>query len=95
MQRNKITKKISELEAIASDSETLTSSLTQVIGNFNGRANFRVFDFLKSKGLAVSSLLNVLLILPFYKPCQRTALANCAETPMAYDRLLAFGILLF
>ena len=54
------------MEAIASDSETLTSSLTQVIGNFNVRANFRVFDFLKSKGLAVSSLLNVLLILPFY-----------------------------
>lgn len=66
MQRHKSTKKVSELEAIAADSENLTSSLAQVIGKFNTQANFKVFDFLKSKGLAVSSLLNVLLILPFY-----------------------------
>ena len=33
---------------------------------FNLKKHFSLFDFLKSKGLAVSSLLNILIILPFY-----------------------------
>jgi len=66
MQRNKVTKKNSELEIIASNSEKLTSSLTDVMKQFQVKRNTQIFDFLKCKGIAVSSLLSILLILPFY-----------------------------
>ena len=66
MQQDKITKRNSELEVVASDSEKLSSSLADVIERFNLKKHARVFDFLKSKGLAVSSLLNVLVMLPFW-----------------------------
>ena len=66
MQHNKVTKNNSELEHIISNSDKLTSSLTDVMDKFQVKRNLQIFDFLKSKGLAVSSLLSILLILPFY-----------------------------
>jgi hypothetical protein len=77
MQHNKNTNKISDLEIIASDPKKLTSSLTDVMDKFNVRNNFSMFDFVKSKGLAVSSLLSVLLILPFYSVANIYALFKC------------------
>jgi len=66
MQQHKVINNYSELEIIASNSEKLTSSLTEVMNKFQVKRNTQIFDFLKSKGLAVSSLLSILLILPFY-----------------------------
>ncbi len=77
MQRNKNTKKITELESIACDRETLTSSLTDVMDKFSIGRHLRLFDTLKSKGLAVSSLLSVLLILPFYGVANVYSLLTC------------------
>ena len=59
MQRNKVTNKNSELELIASNSEKLTSSLTDVMNKFQVKQNTQIFDFLESKGIAVSSLLSI------------------------------------
>jgi len=66
MQPHKDTKSISELKHIAHNSEKLTSSLTDVMEAFEMKKHLAIFDFLKSKGLAISSLLSILLISPFY-----------------------------
>jgi hypothetical protein len=66
MQHCKNTNNISELEIVASNSDKLISSLTEVFNKFQFKRNVKMFDFLKSKGIAVSSLLSILLILPFY-----------------------------
>lgn len=66
MQQHKVTNNNSELEIIVSNSEKLVSSLTEVLNKFQFKRNVQMFDFLKSKGIAVSSLLSILLILPFY-----------------------------
>lgn len=66
MQQNKITKNISELSSIISNTEKLTSSLADVIDKFNLKKHLSMFDMLKSKGLAASSLMNILIFLPFY-----------------------------
>ena len=65
MQQNKGTKKISDIGEIASNPERLTSSLSSVIDKFNIKKHFVIFDCLKSKGLAISSLISILIILPF------------------------------
>jgi hypothetical protein len=77
MQHNKNTNKFTELEVLISDSEKLTSSLTDVMVKFNISKHFRLFDFLKNKGLAVSSLLSVLLILPFYGVANVYSIFKC------------------
>jgi len=77
MQRNKVTNKNSELEFIASNSEKLTSSLTDVMSKFQVKRNTQIFDFLKCKGIAVSSLLSILLILPFYGYANICQLMRC------------------
>jgi len=77
MQHNKNTNKLSDLEIVASSPEKLTSSLTSVMDKFNVKGNFQIFDFLKSKGLAVSSLLSILLILPFYSVANIYSLMKC------------------
>ncbi len=69
MQQDKDNKKISELKKIFSDSEKMTSALTDMIAIFKVPKYFKAYNFLKSKGIAVSSLLGVLLILPFYGAC--------------------------
>jgi len=66
MQRNKITKDFSELKPILLDTEKMTSSLTDMMNVFNVKKHFSLFDVLKSKGKLVSSLLSILIILPFY-----------------------------
>jgi len=66
MQQNKITKDFSELKIIISDSEKMTSSLTDVKKVFNLKKYFSLFNQLKSKGIKVSNLLNILVLLPFY-----------------------------
>lgn len=66
MQQSKDIKNNSELEIIGTDSEKLTSSLTNVIEKFQLKRHLAIFDVLKSKGLAISSLLSILVILPFY-----------------------------
>ncbi len=66
MQQDKVNKNSSELEIIGTDSEKLTSSLTSVIEKFQIKRHLAIFDVLKSKGLAISSLLSILVILPFY-----------------------------
>jgi len=77
MQHYKITKKISDLEIIAGDPEKLTSSLADAMNKFNVKRNFKIFNFLKSKGLAVSSLLSILLILPFHSVANVYSLFKC------------------
>ncbi len=57
MQQHEGINKNSDLEIITSNSEKLVSSLTDVMAKFNVKQNFSIFDFLKCKGLAVSSLL--------------------------------------
>ena len=66
MQQNKSTKDFSDLKIIISDSEKMTSSLTDMMKVFNLKKYFSVFNQLKSKGVKVSNLLNILVLLPFY-----------------------------
>jgi IS4 transposase len=77
MQHNKNTNKISDLEIVLSDPKKLTSSLTDAMEKFNVKRNFHIFDFIKSKGLAVSSLLSILLMLPFYSVANVYSLIKC------------------
>jgi len=85
MQHNKNTKKISDLEMIISNPEKLTSSLTDVIDKFTIKNTFQVFDFLKSKGLAVSSLLSILLVLPFHSVANVYSLIKCGLHGQGFD----------
>ncbi len=85
MQRIKSTKKVTELEDIASNPDFLTSSLTEVMDKFNISKYFSLFDFLKSKGLAVSSLLGILLILPFYGVANIYSLYKCGINGLEFD----------
>jgi len=66
MQPDKNTKNISDLKPILLDSEKMTSSLADMIEVFNLKKHFSKFNSLKNKGLVVSSLLQILLLLPFY-----------------------------
>lgn len=66
MQQSKVIKNNSELEIIGTDSEKLTSSLTKVVEKFQIKRQLAIFDVLKSKGIAISNLLCILAILPFY-----------------------------
>jgi len=66
MQQCKTTKKISEIEIFAKDSETLTNTLSQVMSKFHLKKHLAPFDALKSKGLAISSIVSILTVLPFY-----------------------------
>lgn len=65
MQQNKITKKKSEFEMFNNNSEKLTNSLTDVMNKFKLKRQIAIFDFIKTKGLAISSLVSILVILPF------------------------------
>lgn len=65
MQHCKVTKKNSEISLFAENSEKLTSSLSSVMDKFQLKKYFAIFDCIKSKGFAVSSLLSILVILPF------------------------------
>jgi hypothetical protein len=85
MQHNKNTKKISDLEMIISNPQKLTSSLADVIEKFNVKKTFQVFDFLKTKGLAVSSLLSIMLILPFYSVANVYSLIKCGLHGQGFD----------
>ena len=66
MQRYKSTNNFSEIGAFAKDPEMLTSSLSGVMGKFMLKSHLEPFDVLKSKGLAISSLVSILVLLPFY-----------------------------
>lgn len=66
MQHNKSTTNFSEIEAFGKDSETLTSTLSEVIGKFKLKSHLASSDALKSKGLAISSIVSILTLLPFY-----------------------------
>ena len=66
MQHNKNTINSSEIAAFAMDTETLTSTLGEVIGKFKLKCHLVPFDALKSKGLAISSVVSILTLLPFY-----------------------------
>ena len=66
MQHNKNTINSSEIAAFAIDPETLTSTLGEVIGKFKLKSHLVPFDALKSKGLAISSIVSILTLLPFY-----------------------------
>jgi len=66
MQHNKSINNISEIGVFAKDSDTLTSTLCEVIGKFKLKSHLVPFDALKSKGLAISSIVSILTLLPFY-----------------------------
>lgn len=66
MQHIEVTEKKSEIEFLSDTPEKLTTNLAQVISKFQLKKHFAIFDFLKSKGLAVSSLLSILIIMPFW-----------------------------
>lgn len=65
MQPYKVTKKKSEFEIFKNNSEKLTSSLITMMEKFKIKKHIAVFDFIKSKGFAVSSIVQILVILPF------------------------------
>lgn len=65
MQRIKNTQKISEIEALATNGEKIADTISSVAKHFNLDKNLKLLDCLKSKGLAMSSLLSILVILPF------------------------------
>jgi hypothetical protein len=65
MQPIKSTNSFSEIALLARDSQRLTNSISEVIEKFNLKSHLSVFDALKSKGLAISSLVNILVLLPF------------------------------
>lgn len=77
MQHNKYTTKNTELEIISSDPEKLTSSLTDVMKKFEVKKSISIFDFLKCKGIAISSLINILIVLPFYGIANVSQLMRC------------------
>ena len=62
MQRSKSTNNFSEIAAFAKDSEKLTSSLSEVMGKFMLKSHLAPFDALKSKGLAISSIVSILIL---------------------------------
>ena len=66
MQHNKSITNFSEIGVFAKDSETLASTLSEVIGKFKLKSHLSTFDALKSKGLAISSIVSILTLLPFY-----------------------------
>jgi hypothetical protein len=66
VQRNKSITNFSEIGVFAKDSETLTGTLSEVIGKFKLKSHLSTFDSLKSKGLAISSIISILTLLPFY-----------------------------
>lgn len=66
MQQHKSTNKFSEIEVFAKDSETLSSTLSEVMAKFKLKSHLAPFDGLKSKGVAISSIVSILTILPFY-----------------------------
>ena len=66
MQRVKSTTNFSEIELFAKDSETLTSTLSEVLSKFKLKSHLTTFDAIKSKGLAISSIVSILTLLPFY-----------------------------
>ena len=65
MQQDKVTKKKSEFEIFNNNSEKLTSSLTDVMNKFKLKRQIAIFDTIKTKGFAISSLVSILIILPF------------------------------
>ena len=65
MQHNEITKKKSEFEIFTNNSEKLTSSLITVMDKFKLKRHTAIFDFIKTKGFAISSIVQILMILPF------------------------------
>ena len=66
MQHNKSINNFSEIGVFAKDSQTLSSTLSEVIGKFKLKSHLATFDALKSKGLAISSIVSILTLLPFY-----------------------------
>jgi hypothetical protein len=85
MQQNKIIKKNSDLEIMISDTKKLISSLTDIMNKFNIKINLKIFDFLKCKGLAVSSILSILLILPFYGIATISELMKCGLKKLDFE----------
>ncbi len=85
MQRNKGTKNISEIESLTTDSSKIMNSLADVMNRFNVKRHISVFDVLKSKGLAVSSLISMLLILPFYGIASINQLVRCGLNHLDFD----------
>ena len=77
MQQNKSTNNFSEIEVFAKDSETITSTLSEVIDKFKLKKHLALFDGLKSKGLAISSIVSILTILPFYGLSSVYAFIKC------------------
>lgn len=85
MQLSKVTKKNSEIDLLADNSENLTSSLTSVINKFRLKRHFAIFDCIKSKGFALSSLLNILVILPFLGFASIYSLAKAGLAKADFD----------
>ncbi len=85
MQHNKINKKNSEFEIFVNDPEKLTSSLTKVMDKFKIKKHFAIFDFIKTKGIAISSLLNILVMLPFLGVISVNAFIKSGLMPSEID----------
>ena len=66
MQHNKSINNFSEIGVFAKDSQTLSSTLSEVIGKFKLKSHLATFDALKSKGLAISSIVSIITLFPFY-----------------------------
>lgn len=81
MQQIKGTNNFSEIEEFASNPGKLTTTLSEVIGKFNLKSHLASFDVLKSKGLAISSLVSILAILPFYGFASVCALVKAKIRP--------------
>ncbi len=59
MQPNKVKKKKSEFEIFSNNPKKLTSYLIKVMDKFKLKRNIAIFDFIKTKRLAISSIVSL------------------------------------
>jgi hypothetical protein len=65
MQLDKNTKKIEQIEKIATSNDQITQSITDIIDKFKVKSNFSDIDLVKRSGILASTITTALIILPF------------------------------
>lgn len=65
MPQNKVSKNFSNISDVISSEAEIPEKLTSVLNQFTTNKTFRIFEGIKSKGFALTSLFRILIILPF------------------------------
>ncbi|MDA3891837.1 MAG: transposase [Salinivirgaceae bacterium] len=65
MQLDKSTKKIEQIEKVASSNDQIAQSITDIIDKFNVKSNLNDIDLVKRCGILASTITTALIILPF------------------------------